>query len=115
MTTITARILAAISARWPDPMAAHNANLGAEPGTKAYARAYAGRQFMTSVNLGGLCYPHLQLLWGKDVLDIGCGHGGRPGQITPSPPRRTSLSREPRHVHGHANGPSRPCAPRTHG
>jgi len=46
-------------------------SLGAEPGTDAYAMAYALRQYNGKVNEGLAVSP-----LGLDVLEIGCGHGG---------------------------------------
>jgi SAM-dependent methyltransferase len=64
-------ILYHIARRWPSPMAARVAEMGHEPGTDAYALAYARRQFESNLRRG---FP--VSLWDRDVLDIGCGHGG---------------------------------------
>lgn len=56
-------------------MARQNARFGASPGTEAYERAYARRQFMQRVS-GGIGIDGLPNIWGLDVLEIGCGHGG---------------------------------------
>lgn len=57
---------------WPSPMAEQVQRIGgAEPGTEAHALAYTQEQFDRKVRVG-LGIP----VWDRDVLEIGCGHGG---------------------------------------
>lgn len=60
-----------LAKNWPSPMAKLTQKLAAEPGTDAYAMAYAQHQFNIKVRKGMLVEP-----FDKDVLEIGCGHGG---------------------------------------
>jgi ubiquinone/menaquinone biosynthesis C-methylase UbiE len=69
-------LLDGLASVWPSPMRAHTARLGAEPGTPEHARAYALDQFMTKVRFGSILGPDMPPVLGKDVLEIGCGHGG---------------------------------------
>lgn len=64
-------ILYRLARNWPSPTAKLTQSLGAEPGSDAYAMAYAQHQFNIKVRDGMLVEP-----LDKDVLEIGCGHGG---------------------------------------
>lgn len=66
-------VLYSIAKRWPLPNAVTRNARGTEarPGTVEYARAYALRQFNGKV-VGGVGAA----VWGKQVLEIGYGHGG---------------------------------------
>lgn len=64
-------LLYRVARNWPSPMAAKTKKLGAEPGSDAYNLAYAQEQFDRRVR-DGLGAP----VFGCDVLEVGCGHGG---------------------------------------
>jgi ubiquinone/menaquinone biosynthesis C-methylase UbiE len=64
-------LLYRIARPWPSPVARRKKDFGAEPGTEAYAMAYALWQFNLKVR-EGVAVPPL----GLEVLEIGCGHGG---------------------------------------
>lgn len=76
MERLSSRGLAWLAERWPDPMAAKNQRLNAEVGASAYDDAYALEQFMGRVWFGAGVGRELPPLWGKVVVEIGCGHGG---------------------------------------
>jgi hypothetical protein len=62
-----------LAKRWPAPAATKSkeTEYGAEPGTDAYNARYAQEQFDICVKNGiGVS------VFDKDVLEIGCGHGG---------------------------------------
>ena len=63
-------ILYQIAKRWPSPMKRFDTEFGAQPGTAEYDRAYAISQFNRQV-CDGIGLP----VFGKDVLEIGSGHG----------------------------------------
>lgn len=72
---IQSAILDLIASFWPSPVAAQMARIGANIGTAEYERGYAMDQFMQRVRHG---IPSVEIppLWGRRVLEIGCGHGG---------------------------------------
>lgn len=56
---------------WPSPMEARARAFAAEPGSHAYEMAYARDQFYVRSRHG------IEVeIEGRDVLDVGCGHGG---------------------------------------
>lgn len=68
--------LAWLAERWPSPMAGQTARFAAKPGESAHEEAYALEQFMRRVWFGAGVGRELPPLWGKTVVEIGCGHGG---------------------------------------
>lgn len=64
-------ILYRLAKRWPSPKAAEYRKFGAAPGTDEYGLAYARNQFQGKALVG---IP--TEIIDKDVLEIGCGHGG---------------------------------------
>jgi 2-polyprenyl-3-methyl-5-hydroxy-6-metoxy-1,4-benzoquinol methylase len=64
-------ILYQLAKRWKSPKAGQNKRFGAEPGTYAYAMAYARHQYTLKIRKG----LGIDIL-DKEVLEIGCGHGG---------------------------------------
>ncbi|HMB89594.1 MAG TPA: methyltransferase domain-containing protein [Rhodothermales bacterium] len=75
-SAINGRILATVSEWWPNPKKDQKERFGAEPGSVEYAQAYALDQYMRKVRSGISPFLYIPSLWGKDVLEIGCGHGG---------------------------------------
>lgn len=76
MSSLTSRILAELATRAPDPTrsrgAAYSAAAAGRP--KDHGLSYAREQFQGRVRTGaGRLTP---TLWGKTVVEIGCGHGG---------------------------------------
>jgi ubiquinone/menaquinone biosynthesis C-methylase UbiE len=69
--TLAETVLYQLARRWPSPMERVTRKLGAEPGTYEYNMAYARNQFNTKVRSGLMVE-----VWDKEVLEIGCGHGG---------------------------------------
>lgn len=68
---LTDYVLYRLAKTWPSPVAAMTERLGAEAGTEAYQAAYAQDQFNRRIRDGiGVA------LADRDVLEIGCGHGG---------------------------------------
>ena len=64
-------LLFRLAKNWPSPVAFLTERLGEEPGTEAYQAAYAQDQFDRRVRDGiGVA------LTNREVLEIGCGHGG---------------------------------------
>jgi ubiquinone/menaquinone biosynthesis C-methylase UbiE len=61
---------------WPDPRADKRLRYDAEPGTPKFERAYTVDQFMKHVWFGSALGRSMPDLLGKEVLEIGCGHGG---------------------------------------
>lgn len=68
-------LLSMIATVWPDPSAKRKRVLGTDPTSESYHQAYAVRQFMSKVS-SGMRVQALPPLWGKEVLEVGCGHGG---------------------------------------
>lgn len=64
-------LLYQLAKRWPSPVRAMNTRIGAQPGSAEYAFGYAVDQFNGCV-IRGLRTS----VYGKEVLEIGCGHGG---------------------------------------
>jgi ubiquinone/menaquinone biosynthesis C-methylase UbiE len=64
-------LLYQVARRWPSPTAQQTEKFGADPGTDAYEMAYAQHQFDRKVRSGMMIS-----VFGLDVLEIGCGHGG---------------------------------------
>lgn len=61
-----------LARRWPSPLVYQDDELDkGEPESKSYNLAYARHQFNNKVRNG-----ISENLWDKDVLEIGCGHGG---------------------------------------
>src|SRR5688572_17656953 len=73
---LSGRVLSALADIWPSPVRHQDERIGGVPGDDEYGRAYARRQFMRRVCWGLGIDLTLPPLWGKDILDIGCGHGG---------------------------------------
>lgn len=73
---IAARILEALARWWPSPVAARTRRLGGIPGSNEHAQNYTVDQFMSRVWFGVRAGRAMPPLWGKRVLEIGCGHGG---------------------------------------
>src|SRR5262245_30114002 len=71
-----AALLDGVASLWPSPTAARTARLGAAPGTRESGRAQVLEQFMNKVRFGSPLGVDMPPLFGKDVLEIGCGHGG---------------------------------------
>lgn len=71
---LTDGFLYALARRWPDRMDSYYGDPRldrGEPGSAAYALAYAEFQFNNKVKSGlGAA------VWDRDVLELGCGHGG---------------------------------------
>jgi len=64
-------LLYKIAKDWPSPKASEYKSIGLKPGSDAYHMAYANQQFDLMVSRGsGMSFRD------KDVLEIGCGHGG---------------------------------------
>lgn len=61
---------------WPDPTRAMTNRFGAEPETDEYNRRYTEEQFLNGVWFGSPLAREMPPVWGKRVLEIGCGHGG---------------------------------------
>ncbi len=76
MARLAARVLASVAERWPSPARRQTARLEGEPGSDAFGRAYAEEQYMHRVWFGTLVGRAMPPIWGKDVLELGCGHGG---------------------------------------
>lgn len=69
--SISENLLYRLAKRWKSPVAQRIVDFGAEPGTPEYEMAYAQRQLDLKVKNGiGIAVD------GKDVLEVGCGHGG---------------------------------------
>lgn len=75
MSAITARLLAAIVDRWPSPMAEQDERIGAH-GDEEHAAGYAREQFMRKVWFGFGVGRGLPPVWGRVIVELGCGHGG---------------------------------------
>lgn len=76
-TTIESAALSALASVWPDPAAKRKARYGIDdPTDPEYLRRYAVEQYMGKVSYGVQMGTLLPPLWGKEVLEIGCGHGG---------------------------------------
>lgn len=73
---LAAAFLSALASVYPSPVAARDRRLGAEPGSTEYEKAYALDQFMSRVVSGSPLGRDLPPLIGKEVLELGCGHGG---------------------------------------
>jgi SAM-dependent methyltransferase len=72
--SIVARAVAAAADLMPDRLSGEEAAHAGEVGTIEYGVGYGRSQFLHRVREGaGSLTPSL---WGKDVLEIGCGHGG---------------------------------------
>ena len=71
-----AAILDKLGDLFPGPAAAREERIGARPGTPEWGRAYARDQFMHKIRHGSLLAGAQPPLIGRDVLEIGCGHGG---------------------------------------
>ncbi len=69
-------LLDMLASVWPSPMRQQVKRLGAEPCSEEYARGYTVEQFMSKVWHGMRLGNAMPPLWGKTVLEIGCGHGG---------------------------------------
>jgi ubiquinone/menaquinone biosynthesis C-methylase UbiE len=64
-------LLYRLARNWPSPMTQKTRKFGAEPGTDAYEIAYSQEQFDRRVQ-NGIGMP----VFDRDVLEVGCGHGG---------------------------------------
>ncbi|MEM9072476.1 MAG: class I SAM-dependent methyltransferase [Myxococcota bacterium] len=75
-TRVGAAVLDLLASLYPSPVAKRHAAMGKAPGDPGYGDAYARRQYMQKVRFGTPAGDALPPLFGKDVLEIGCGHGG---------------------------------------
>ena len=73
---LAAGLLSFLAGIWPSPLAGHERRFGAAAGSEAYAEQYALDQFMRRVRYGLGLGEDLPPLWGRTVLEVGCGHGG---------------------------------------
>lgn len=74
--SLSLRVLNALVDVWPNPMDARNKRMQGTLGSVQFAKAYGEDQFMKRATAAlGLHFP-LPPLWGKDILELGCGHGG---------------------------------------
>lgn len=69
-------LLDALATLYPNPSAKKHRRRGRKPGDPGYGDAYARDQFMQKVRHGSPAGAGFPPLFGKDVLEIGCGHGG---------------------------------------
>lgn len=76
MPDLASRALSLLATLWPNPMRRRNEAFGVTPGSDDYRRAYAKNQFMRRASRGLGVDLDLPELWGRDVLEIGCGPGG---------------------------------------
>lgn len=69
--------LSTLAGLWKSPVAARDNRLGAEEaGSFEYERAYTRDQFISRVVNGFPLGREMPELFGKEVLELGCGHGG---------------------------------------
>ena len=69
-------LLSTLASLWPSPVVDRDARIGGEPGTFEYHAGYVVEQYMSRVWFGSPLGRAMPPLWGKDVLELGCGHGG---------------------------------------
>lgn len=68
--------LSALASVWQSPVAERDNRLGGEIGSVEYEKAYTRDQFMSRVVNGFPLGRDMPELFGKEVLELGCGHGG---------------------------------------
>jgi len=73
---LSAALLDRLASLCPSPIAKKHARMGKTPGSEGYGEAYARHQFMSKVWHGTPLGEDMPSLLGKDVIEIGCGHGG---------------------------------------
>lgn len=73
---LASMLLSALASVWRNPVAGRDRRLGGEPGSKRYEREYTRDQFMSRVVNGMPLGYSMPQLFGKEVLELGCGHGG---------------------------------------
>lgn len=73
---LAAAFLSALASIYPSPVAARDKRLGGEIGSEEYERAYTLDQFMSRVVNGFPLKEKLPAFFGKEILELGCGHGG---------------------------------------
>ena len=77
MSPVASHLLSALASVWPSPVRRQGKRMGGHtPRTAAYHRAYVVEQFMWRVRNGLGSSLDLEPFWGKDVLEVACGHGG---------------------------------------
>lgn len=76
MSKVGATLLRQLVKVWPDPTKARTERFGAAPESDEYNRRYAEEQFLNGVWFGSPLAREMPPVWGKRVLEIGCGHGG---------------------------------------
>lgn len=76
MSRLGATLLKQLVRAWPDPTEARTERFGAAPETDEYNRRYTEEQFLNGVWFGSPLAREMPPVWGKRVLEIGCGHGG---------------------------------------
>lgn len=74
--SLSAELLSRLIRLWPDPTRHRTRRFGAAPASDEYNRKYAEEQFLNGVWFGTPLEREMPPLWGKRVLEIGCGHGG---------------------------------------
>jgi SAM-dependent methyltransferase len=72
----SAYILNTIANFWPNPVQRKINQFGAEFGSDEYSQKYARDQFMRKVRVGLEINSLSTPIWGKNALELGCGHGG---------------------------------------
>lgn len=73
---LAAALLSAVASVYPSPVAARDERLGGKPGSVEYEKAYTLDQFMSRVVNAFPLGRDLPSLFDKEVLELGCGHGG---------------------------------------
>lgn len=76
MSKVAATVLEQLVRVWPDPTRKMTERFGAAPETDEYNRRYTEEQFLNGVWFGSPLAREMPPVWGKRVLEIGCGHGG---------------------------------------
>lgn len=74
--SLAVAILDRLASLSSSPAARREARLGARPGDAEWGDLYALEQYLHKVRHGSLLGADQPSLLGKDVLEIGCGHGG---------------------------------------
>lgn len=77
MNALAVGMLSALSRVWPSPVRKRNERLGAPLNSLEFQEAYAEDQFRSCIYLSLIPGSSLPSIWGKTILEIGCGHGGR--------------------------------------
>jgi len=76
MSKLGATLLQQLVKVWPDPTRAMTQRFEADPESDEYNRRYTEEQFLNGVWFGSPLAREMPPVWGKRVLEIGCGHGG---------------------------------------